>query len=95
MKIYDKSAWQIDAGIDETVVTTHFKLLFTWLKEKNMLSEEGMELYELDSFSDLSLHERLLNDEGNSFVDSVYDELIGNVPYGSEEIIEYLNVRYR
>ena len=41
MVIIDKAAWQIDGGIPEDLVISHFKTLFTWLDEHKMLLAQG------------------------------------------------------
>ena len=94
MKVYDKSAWQIDAGVNKGTVAEHFKLLFSWLNSKGLLNEEGIEVYELNSFSDTSLHEGLLSKEGNVFIGKFYDKLLEEIQYGNKEVVDYLNDRY-
>lgn len=76
MKIYDKAAWQIDKGLDKKVVIKHFKFIFTWLKSRKMLSNEGIEVYKSGIDEEISLHENLLTEEGNKFIDKYYDMLI-------------------
>ena len=41
MVIIDKAAWQIDGGIPEDLVISHFNTLFTWLDEHKMLLAQG------------------------------------------------------
>ena len=94
MKTYDKAAWHIDAGVKKGVVTKHFTLLFSWLESVNLLSDEGLELFEMGLFSDASLNERLLNDKGNAFISAVYDKLLEEIPYGTEGIVDFLNMKY-
>jgi len=94
MKIYDKSTWQIEAGIDKVVVSKHFELVFQWLKEKKLLSLDGIEVCELGSFSDVSLHEGLLTESGNAFLRKIYDDLLKTIQYGSLDVIKYLDSKY-
>lgn len=76
MKIYDKANWHIDAGENQQEVIEKFKVIFSVLKAKNMLSEEGKEIIELGIDSSISLHERLLTSEGNTFIEDHYDSVI-------------------
>ena len=43
MVIIDKAVWQIDGGIPEDLVISHFNTIFTWLDDHKMLSAEGKE----------------------------------------------------
>ena len=43
MVIIDKAVWQIDGGIPEDLVISHFNTVFTWLDDHKMLSVEGKE----------------------------------------------------
>ena len=94
MRIYDKTTWQKDAGVIKDIISDHFKLLFTWLKNKGLLNDEGLEIYDLASFSDTSLHEGLLTERGNAFISKIYDELLKTASYGSYEVTEFLNKHY-
>lgn len=76
MKIYDKASWHIDAGEDYKEVIEKFKVIFSILESKNMLSEEGKEILEIGIDESISLHERLLTGEGNLFLEKHYDEVI-------------------
>lgn len=88
MKIYDNASWHIDAGEDEEEVVSKFKVFFEYLKNNNMLTEEGHEVYEFCMDSSVTLHERLVTCEGNEFLSEKYDELIN---YNSDKIRELLN----
>lgn len=76
MKVYDKAAWHIDAGEDSKEVVEKFKTIFSFFKTKNMLSMEGMEIFDLGIDSSISLHERLLTSDGNIFIEKYYDDVI-------------------
>lgn len=88
MKIYDKAQWHIDAGENERIVLEKFKVVFEFLRKHNLLSEEGSEIYELGIDESVSLHERLLNAEGNKFVDRFYDSIISLEPYEIEKKLD-------
>ena len=76
MKIYDKANWHIDAGEDQQEVIEKFEVIFSVLKAKNMLSEEGKEIMDLGIDKSISIHERLLTLEGNTFIEEYYDSII-------------------
>lgn len=94
MKVYDKAEWQIDGGVDKPIVERHFKLLFSWLNAKGLLSSDGKEIFELDSFGDVSLHSGLLTNEGNIFIDKNYDEIAKMFSYGDNSFVKGLDERY-
>lgn len=91
MKIYDKAAWQIDKGLDKKVVIKHFKFIFIWLKSRKMLSDEGIEVYKSGIDEEISLHENLLTEEGNKFIDKYYDMLITASEYDVEKEKKIIN----
>lgn len=88
MKVYDKASWHIDAGENKEEVLKKFTLIFSFLSSRKMLSEEGEEILDLGVNLSISLHERLLTDEGNTFIESIYDKLINST---SEELESNLN----
>ena len=98
IKIYDKAEWQIDGGIPSELVVNHFKIVFTWLKKQDMLSEEGKEELEDGIDSEASLNEELLTQEGTSFLDKYYDKflmVIAKEKYGIDSAIEELDRLYK
>ena len=76
MKIYDKAQWHIDAGESKEKVLKKFEVIFSFLHEHNLLSEDGIEVWEIGIDESISLHERLLTQEGNMLLDLCYDKLI-------------------
>ncbi|MDR2132556.1 MAG: hypothetical protein LBP30_04335 [Clostridiales Family XIII bacterium] len=90
MRIYDKAEWQIDGGIDKSSVSEHFKLLFEWLNENGLLNDDGKEICELGSFSEVSLHSELLTDLGRSFIENHYDDVASKHRYDNSDFIDAL-----
>ncbi len=76
MKIYDKAKWHIEGGEDSTEVINKFKVVFSFLKSENFLTDEGLEVFDLGIDTSISLHERLLNVQGNNFLSNNYDKVI-------------------
>lgn len=76
MKIYDKAAWHIDGGEKKEDVLKRFSIIFSYLAKNNMLTDEGKEILELGIDSSVSLHERMVNESGKTFLDNEYDILL-------------------
>lgn len=92
---YDKAKWQIDAGISEKDVNKTFKIIFNWLNKHNYLNDAGIEILELDDFSDASINSSLLTKEGNQFMKTYYNKLLKEIKYGDNKIINILNDKYK
>ena len=90
MKIFDKASWQIDNGMDELIVVSHFEFVFNWLNKHEMLSPEGLEILDLGIGKDVSLHERLVNKSGLKFLNEHYDKMITDFKYNVESEKEFL-----
>lgn len=74
MKIYDKVAWHVDAGDGLEEVVEKLQIVMEFLKEKDLLTKEGLELFDLGVDEEFSLHERMLTKLGNSFLEGCYDQ---------------------
>lgn len=76
MIIIDKAAWQIDGGIPEDLVVSHFNIVFGWLNAHGMLSEAGKEELK-DGIDDcVSLNEEMVTTDGLDFLEACYDEYL-------------------
>lgn len=91
LKIYDKAQWHIDAGEDEDIVVAKLQVVFSFLDSKNFLGMEGKEIIDLGVDSSVSIHERMLTEEGNKFMEACYDKVIDKAP---EEMAEALDQEY-
>ena len=76
INIYDKAQWHIDAGEKEEIVVKKFKILFDFLNEKNLLTDEGKEIIEIGVDCSVSIHERMVTKEGKEFMTNQYDKII-------------------
>lgn len=98
MVIIDKVAWQIDGGIPEDLVISHFNTVFTWLDDHKMLSAEGKEELE-DGIDDCaSLNKEMITMEGLAFLEACYNEylrVIAKDKYGIDFNGEELEKIYR
>ncbi len=88
IKVYDKAQWHIDAGEDENTVIKKMNVLFDFLDNKGFLLEEGKEILELGIDSSVSIHERMLSEEGNKFMESEYDTVINENEDELDEALE-------
>jgi len=73
LKIYDKAQWHIDGGEDKISVVDKLKIILHFLLDKGLLSSEGKEIVNLGVDSSISIHERMLTQEGKKFMDEYYD----------------------
>lgn len=94
MKIYDKGAWHLDAGLDQATVSQHFELLFHWLSEKNLLNHNGDEIVQLNLYDDASLHSDLLTVQGNDFMEKSYHAVSQSHRYATNDFIKALEDHY-
>lgn len=92
MKSYDKASWHIDGGENEVEVIDRFNDVFAFLAEKNMLNEEGLETYEYGMDSSVSINSNMVNEQGESFLDTYYDAVLGQNP---KEIKKSLEEAYK
>ncbi|MDR1622301.1 MAG: hypothetical protein LBS00_08010 [Synergistaceae bacterium] len=76
MKIFDKAQWHIDGGEIPEDVIEKFRTVFQFLWDQNLLTDEGIEIFQFGADSSTSLHERLVNEEGREFLSKHYDDVI-------------------
>ncbi len=88
LKIYDKAQWHIDAGEDKYSVINKMKALFDFLDSKGYLTEEGKEIIKISIDDSASIHERILSEEGNKFMESQYDNIINTKASDFSEALE-------
>lgn len=85
VQIYDKASWQIDNGLIKESVINHFQFIFSWLMKNNLLSKDGLEVYEIGIDDSISLNDKLLNEKGQLFIKEFYDNYIETINYGEIE----------
>lgn len=74
--VYDKAAWHLDAGENQSDVLNHFNFIMNWCYENNLLTDEGEEILEFGADDSISIHSRMLNERGNLFMAKFYDSFI-------------------
>lgn len=94
MKIYDKARWQIDGGMDKKIVIEHFRFMFSWLDQFNLLTEYGKETKNGSIDEEAIISEEMINHSGQVFLDRYYDEYISVIQYGVKEDEKLLEKMY-
>ena len=64
------------------------KQVLSFLESKKLLSEEGEELLDLGIDSSISIHERMLTDLGNMFMEKCYNNVINCSPENIKTALE-------
>lgn len=80
MKSYDKASWHIDGGETEEDVVARFKVIFIFLADMKMLSDDGLETLEYGMDSSVSLNSTMVNTDGEKFLDTYYEVIIAKNP---------------
>ncbi|MDR2492368.1 MAG: hypothetical protein LBD25_02740 [Coriobacteriales bacterium] len=98
MIIIDKARWQIDGGVPEDSVVSHFQAVFSWLCKHDMLSDEGREEFDDGIDCSASLNEDLVTSEALVFLENCYDDFLKTIEgmgmYGSDSVIDVLDNIY-
>lgn len=92
MKIFDKAQWHIDAGENAVDVLVKFKNVLEFLDIHNMLSSDGIEIYNFGVDSSISLNENMLTKSGARFLEKCYDNIINCSP---DTISDALKTQYQ
>jgi len=75
IKIYDKVSWHYPEGNCTSLkaAKSHFIAIMKWLKENELLSHEGEEIFDLGIIdSDFSITSSMLNKKGNDVIMKCY-----------------------
>ncbi len=92
LKIYDKAQWHIDGGEKKEIIVDKMKNLFSFLDSKGLLTNEGKEIMDIGIDASVSIHEKMLTEIGNRFMDKCYDACIN---YDCSEILSALENEYK
>lgn len=91
IKVYDKAKWHIEAGEDKNDVLERFAIMYSFLKNKHLLSNEGLDIIKSGVDSSISLDEYTVNEEGKKFLNNCYDIV---VELNEKELVTKLNKLY-
>lgn len=83
--VYDKVSWHLDKQENRSEVLKHFKFILDWCYKNQLLTEEGIEIFELDVDESISLNSRMFTPLGNKFMENFYDEFISDFETSEEE----------
>ncbi|HPE41359.1 MAG TPA: hypothetical protein PLI77_09770 [Bacteroidales bacterium] len=74
--VYDKFSWHYPEGQNCTYneAKRYFFILMSWLKKQELLSEEGLESFDVGIDDDFSINSHMLNNKGNLFLKQYYDK---------------------
>ena len=83
-KTYDKVRWHFPEGngcpsLDAAKI--HFQVVMKWLKDKDLLSAEGIEAVENGIDSDYSLTAHMLTPKGNKIIERCYSIWVSSITY--------------
>ena len=93
-KTYDKVRWHFPEGkncpsLDAAKV--HFNVVMKWLKDKGLLSQEGLEANDLGVDSDFAITSHMLTAQGNQVLERCYSEWVSMVHYGEKPNVALLD----
>jgi len=84
-KTYDKVSWHFPEGKgcpSLEAAKLHFSIIMEWLKEKSLLSSEGLEAYGNGIDAEFSLTTHMLNPDGNKILGECYAMWARTIEYG-------------
>lgn len=86
-EVYDKAKWYLecDPPFPKKKIINHFKIIFDFLKEKDLLNEEGLEDYEFNRSEEDIFWAEQIKEEAHYFFHNYYDALVQSADYGSEQ----------
>ncbi|MEZ5452625.1 MAG: hypothetical protein R3E93_07360 [Thiothrix sp.] len=82
--VYDKVSWHYPEGKNcpsLEAAKIHFLVMMKWLKENNLLSTEGEEVWELGVDADFSITSTMLNEKGKNILDKHYSIWLKTIDY--------------
>lgn len=94
MTIYDKVSWHHPEGKNcpsLEAAKVHFIAVMRWLKEKNLLSGEGEEIFEFGIDVDFSITSSMLNEKGNYVLEKHYSSWLKTVDYSNNIDLKILD----
>lgn len=82
--VYDKVSWHFPEGKrcpSLEAAKAHFYVLAGWIKENDLLSDEGDEVISLGVDSEFSITSAMLNKKGNYVLSKYYADWLRNIDY--------------
>jgi len=97
-KTYDKVSWHFPEGKgcpSLEAAKIHFSVVMQWLKEKGLLSAEGLEALENGIDSEFSLTSHMVTAEGNKILSQCYAAWVRTIQYGRKPSTDLLEKCWR
>jgi hypothetical protein len=93
-KTYDKVSWHFPEGKgcpSLAAAKIHFQVVTEWLKDKGLLSAEGIEAVDAGIDSDFALTAHMLTTKGNRILGRCYSDWVRAVIYGQRPSVALLD----
>lgn len=93
-KTYDQVRWHFPEGKGCPSLDTakiHFKVMMQWLKDKGLLTSEGLEAAEAGIDSDFALTAHMLTPRGNKVLSRCYAQWSRTIVYGQKPSVSLLD----
>ncbi|XOJ01570.1 hypothetical protein ACMX2M_07505 [Paenibacillus polymyxa] len=68
--VYDKASWHLES--DSPTGLEHLRVIMDWLEQQELLSDDGLEIFELGVDQEFSLTSEMVTEEGKELLDSYY-----------------------
>lgn len=92
--VYDKVSWHYPEGKNcpnLEAAKAHFETIMEWLKENSLLSDEGLEIFEIGIDADFSITSSMLNRKGNDVLKKHYSNWLRTVAYSKNIDLKILD----
>ncbi|QTA83792.1 Uncharacterized protein dnl_62080 [Desulfonema limicola] len=96
--VYDKVSWHYPEGKNcqsIEVAKVHFVAVMKWLKENNLLSDDGKEIFGIGVDADFSITSPMLNEKGNDVLKKHYSNWLKTVDYSKKIDLKILDDELR
>jgi hypothetical protein len=81
--IYDKFSWHYPEGknCSYSEAKEYFSALMKWLKTNNLLSDDGIEIFNIGIDEDFSVNSFMLTQKGNLFLEKYFENWLKSISY--------------
>lgn len=87
--VYDKANWHLNEQTSQESVAnqlSHLRVIMNWLEEKNLLSDEGKEIFELGIDQEFSLTSAMVTPLGEKVLNEAYKEWVEKFKLGAPNL---------
>lgn len=68
--VYDKASWHLESDLPTGL--EHLRAIMDWLEQQKLLSDDGLEIFELGVDQEFSLTSEMVTEEGKELLDAYY-----------------------